>query len=92
MAYKEKKGRRGVKVVLLAGALILLILLITPGAAAPGMLDTSTVMAVQGAMTVDMVGGSGGSGPVMIPRRPSPRSPFQPPSWVPNPGPRARLR
>lgn len=74
-----------VKVLLVAGVVILLVLLITPGVAAPG--TTTMVIAVQDAVAVGTVGVVGGGGPVLIPRRPAPRSPYTPPSWVPYGGP-----
>ncbi len=74
------------KVVLSVAVLILLILLITPGAAAPG---TTTVVAVQGAMTVNTVGVVPG-GSVLVPRMAGPRSPYVPPSWTHYSGPTTR--
>ncbi len=86
----KSKERHGIRIVLIAGALVLLVLLITPGTAAPG---TASVVAVQGAMTANLVA-AGGVGGVIVPRQAGPRSPYVPPAWVhysgPTRGPRTR--
>lgn len=76
------------KVVLIAGVLILLVLLITPGAAV-SVGGTTTALAAREAISIDLAAvGHGPQGPpVLIPTMPTPRSPYAPPSWVPGPPP-----
>ena len=85
------KGGRVRTWALILGAGALLVLLVTPGAAAPGTsgASTLTVIAVQQAVAVDAMGaGFGrGFGRIRIPCKPTPRSPFVPPPWVPGPPP-----
>jgi len=74
----------------LAGALLVSVLLVTPGDAAPGSssaVSVLTTLAVEKAMGTSMAGPFLPRGPVFIPRKPTPRSPYQPPSWVPGPPP-----
>jgi hypothetical protein len=72
--------------------LILVAMLVTPGALALGSAPGSPVTAVvvNSAMAVNMVGLSG-VGPrgtiVNVPERPNPRSPCVPPPWAPGPPP-----
>ena len=76
------------RLVLCLGGAMLLVLLVTPGDAAPGTRAVSpfTTIALQEALAVNSVGISGrGCSCIHIPRWPHCRSPWKPPWWPPQP-------
>jgi hypothetical protein len=69
------------RVALVTTSLICLSLLATPGhAAMPG---ANTAISLPSAISSVILGGFPAGPPVIIPKVQMPRSPFQPPSWVP---------
>lgn len=81
---KVKKSSRMTWLVLLAGTLLVAVLAATSAAALPGAGSAGLAISVQQGVTPVFSGIGPAAGPgVIVPVRPSPRSPFQPPSWLP---------
>ena len=77
------------RLMMFGAVLLLFILLVTPGDAAPGarVVSPTTTIAVQQALATNVVGlGGGGCSWIHIPDWLFPRSPCKPP-WVPGPPP-----
>jgi len=79
------RGKAARGVALATASLLCLFLLTTPGHAA--VLGASTAVSLQSMMNPVMLGGFPPAPPIIIPQVQPPRSPFQPPSWVPKPIP-----
>ncbi|MEN6338323.1 MAG: hypothetical protein ABFE01_29050 [Phycisphaerales bacterium] len=68
-----------------AGVLLVLTLLATTSDAAVQSVNASKIAATLQQELTPLLTGPVAGPTVIIPARPAPRSPFQPPSWIPNP-------